>query len=160
MSQCLHNNDLCINHGNKFIAPCYLGQPASTSGVLLSVTASSSKTRTPKVCSDRDNLVGSRADSRCAIIAVMVLLYYPKFVTFNQIKQGYFSLTFEKISKISRTASVMLAKLLLWVMLTSLWIKIYIEVKVQHWSCWQNCFHEYAYSLWIKIYIDGKVQHW
>ena len=24
----------------------------------------------------------------------------------------------------------------------------------------QNCFCEYAYSLWIKICIEGKVQHW
>ena len=32
----------------------------------------------------------------------------------------------------------------------SLWIKIYIEGKVQHWQCWINCFYEYAYSLWIK----------
>ena len=39
-----------------------------------------------------------------------------------------------------------------WEYAYSLWIKIYIEGKVQHWSCWQNCFYEYAYSLWIKIY--------
>ena len=43
------------------------------------------------------------------------------------------------------TSLVILAKLLLWVCLLSL-----NQGKVQHWSCWQNCFYEYAYFLWIN----------
>ena len=81
------------------------------------------------------------------------------------------------------TTLVMLTKLPLWVYAYSLWIKIYIEGKVQHWSCWQNYLYEYMLtlfesrytlkgrynidhvdkttsSLWIKIYIERKVQHW
>ena len=42
------------------------------------------------------------------------------------------------ISNVGKTASMSMLTLL---------IKVFIEGKVQHLSCWQNCFYEYAYSL-------------
>ena len=36
-------------------------------------------------------------------------------------------------------------------------LSVIVESKVQHWSCWQNCFCQCAHSRWFKIYINVKV---